>query len=78
MHLESIPELGAPSRELSVCSGAWRSEALKGNSPTPAGEVDAVAAAEDAIELSGEMAAAASDGVRTRAITTQTAKYVAI
>ena len=62
MHFESIPELGAHSREFSVCSGAWRSESLKRNSPTPTGEVDAVAAAEDAIELFGGMAAAASSG----------------
>jgi hypothetical protein len=77
MHLESIPELGAHSRELSVCSGAWRSESFKGDSPTLAGEVDAVAAAEEAIELSGEMAAAAS-GESRKWTSAANAKYHAM
>jgi hypothetical protein len=77
MHLESIAAFGAHARELSVHFDAWSSCSLTGDSPTPTGRLDAVAAAEGAVELSGATVADASGGAR-KWTSAATAKYVAM
>jgi len=65
MQLESITALGLHSREFSVRSRTWPRESLGGDLATSSVGLDAVAAAEGAIELAGAMAADASCEVRT-------------